>query len=213
MAKLGRPRSFDRDEAINQAMLLFWEHGYESTSLNLLKSGMGDISAPSFYAAFGSKEILFKEVVTRYLNTYGQVTASLWDQTLPPKEAIELALRCSAKMQTECNHPPGCLLVLSASVCSPEHAHIQKLLIDARRRVRKGFTSCIQRAIDNGELAGESDPTVMAAMFDSFLLGFSTLARNGVPLKVFESSITQIMKVWDTRGCNEQPSSTLNCME
>ncbi|CDG19762.1 Regulatory protein, TetR [Xenorhabdus poinarii G6] len=200
MAKMGRPRSFDRDEAINQAMLLFWEHGYESTSLNLLKAGMGGISAPSFYAAFGSKETLFKEVVARYIDTYGQVTTSLWDKNIPPKEGIELALRRSAKMQTECNHPPGCLLVLSASVCSPEHNRIQKLLIDARERVRKGFTSCVQRAIDNGELAGESDPTVMATMFDSFLLGFSTLARGGVPLAVLESSITQIMNVWDIRA-------------
>lgn len=200
MAKMGRPRSFDRDEAINQAMLLFWEHGYESTSLSQLKAGMGGISAPSFYAAFGSKEILFKEVVIRYLDTYGQVNVSLWDQTLPPKEAIELALRRSAKMQTEYSHPLGCLLVLSASVCSPEHKPIQKLLADARERVRKGFISCVQRAIDNGELAGENDPTVMAVMFDSFLSGFSTLARDGIPLTVLESSITQIMKTWDIRA-------------
>ncbi len=198
MAKMGRPRSFDRDEAINQAMLLFWKYGYESTSLSQLKAGMGGISAPSFYAAFGSKEALFKEVVTRYIDTYGQVTISpLWDQTIPPKKAIELALRRSAKMQTEGSHPPGCLLVLSVSVCSPEHDHIQKLLTDARKRVRKGFVSCVQRAIDNGELEGESDPEVMAAMFDSFLLGFSTLTRDGIPLAVLESSITQIMKVWD----------------
>lgn len=202
MAKMGRPRTFDRDEAINQAMLLFWEYGYESTSLSLLKAGMGGISAPSFYAAFGSKEALFKEVVIRYIDTYGQVRMSLWDQTLSPKEAIELTLRRSAKMQTECSHPPGCLLVLSASVCSPEHDHIQKLLADARGQVRQGFAACIQRAIDNGELASEKDPAVMAAMFDSFLSGFSTLARDGVPLSVLESSITQLMKVWDSKVNN-----------
>ncbi|WP_340613348.1 TetR/AcrR family transcriptional regulator [Xenorhabdus thailandensis] len=207
MAKIGRPRTFDRDEAIHQAMLMFWEHGYESTSLSQLKAGMGGISAPSFYAAFDSKEELFKEVVTRYINTYGQATMSLWDQTLSPKDAIELTLRRSAKMQTECSHPPGCLLVLSASVCSPEHEHIQKLLIDARRQVRQGFISCIQRAIDNGELTSEIDPMVMAVMFDSFLLGFSILARDGIPLDVLDLSITQFMRVW---SCKPEPSKILS---
>ncbi len=158
---------------------------------------MGGISAPSFYAAFGSKETLFKEVVTRYIDTYGQALVSLWDETLSPKEAIELALRRSAKMQTEGSHPLGCLLVLSASVCSPEHIHIQKMLANAREQVRQGFVSCIQRAIDNGELAGESEPIVMATMFNSFLSGFSILAKDGVSLAVLESSITQIMKIWD----------------
>ncbi|WP_340608370.1 TetR/AcrR family transcriptional regulator [Xenorhabdus bharatensis] len=200
MAKMGRPRRFDRDVAVNQAMFLFWEYGYESTSLSQLKAGMGGISAPSFYAAFGSKETLFKEVVNRYLNTYGQVTASLWDQSMSPKEAIEMALRHSARMQTEYDHPPGCLLVLSASVCSPEHEHIQKLLADIREETQKGFASCIQRAIDNGDLTSESDPISMAAMFNGLLLGFSTLARDGVSLEVLESSITQIMKVWDIRA-------------
>ena len=86
MAQMGRPRTFDRDAAITQAMHLFWEHGYDSTSLSQLKANIGSgISAPSFYAAFGSKEALFKEVMERYLNTHGQVTASLFDLQLPAR--------------------------------------------------------------------------------------------------------------------------------
>ena len=66
MAQMGRPRSFDRDEAIHQAMHIFWEHGYESTSLAQLKAGIGGgISAPSFYAAFGSKDPSWEEAFIR----------------------------------------------------------------------------------------------------------------------------------------------------
>ena len=109
MAQMGRPRTFDRDAAITQAMHLFWEHGYDSTSLSQLKANIGSgISAPSFYAAFGSKEALFKEVMERYLNTHGQVTASLFDLQLPAREAIERTLRGSARMQCEDGHPRGC---------------------------------------------------------------------------------------------------------
>lgn len=106
MATMGRPRTFDRDMAITQAMHLFWEHGYESTSLSQLKAAMGNgISAPSFYAAFGSKEALFQEVVERYQSSHGRVTEALFDAHLPPREAIELTLRRSAKMQSETGHP------------------------------------------------------------------------------------------------------------
>ena len=86
MAQMGRPRNFDREQAVEQALHLFWQHGYDATSLAQLKAGLGGgISAPSFYAAFGSKEALFEECVQRYLSTYAQVTDCLWDETLPPR--------------------------------------------------------------------------------------------------------------------------------
>ena len=198
MAKMGRPRNFDRDEAINQAMLLFWEHGYESTTLTLLKEGMGGISAPSFYAAFGSKESLFQEVVGRYIGMYGQVVASLWDESLPPKEAIEQSLRRSARMQTDRSHPLGCLLVLSASTCSPENRHIQKAMANERSRSRAGLNACVQRAITAGELAPATDPAVLGAVFYTFLTGISMQARDGVPLSQLNAAISQVMRVWDS---------------
>ena len=111
MAQMGRPRAFDRDQAIDQALHLFWEQGYESTSLSQLKAGIGGgISAPSFYAAFGSKEALFQETVQRYLETYAQVTECLWDDAMPARDAVELALRQSSKMQCERGHPKGCMV-------------------------------------------------------------------------------------------------------
>lgn len=198
MAKMGRPRSFDRDEAVNQAMLLFWEHGYESTTLALLKEGMGGISAPSFYAAFGSKEALFQEVVGRYIERYGQVVAGLWDKSMPPKAAIEQSLRRSAKMQTDRSHPQGCMLVLSASACSLENRHIQKALAKERSETRASLNACIQRAITSGELAETTDATVLGAVFYTFLVGLSMQARDGVPLSRLNAAISQVMGVWES---------------
>ena len=88
MARTGRPRGFDKGEAVQQAMALFWEHGYEATSLAQLKAAMGGISTASFYAAFGSKEALFRQAVDSYLATHGQVMAPLSDPALPPREAV-----------------------------------------------------------------------------------------------------------------------------
>jgi len=203
MAQIGRPRTFDRDEAVQQAMLLFWQHGYEATSLSLLKTGIGGgITAPSFYAAFGSKEALFREVVERYVATYGQVNASLWDDRLPPRQAVERALRRSARMQTERSHPKGCLLVLSASTCSPEHGAVQKLLARQRARTREGFQRCVQRAVDTGELPADTDVCAFAASFHSFLLGLSMQARDGVPGTVLDAAVTEILRSWDARAAS-----------
>jgi TetR/AcrR family transcriptional regulator, copper-responsive repressor len=200
MAQMGRPRTFDRNQAIEQAMLLFWEYGYDSTSLSLLKSNIaGGIKAPSFYAAFGSKEALFREVIEHYIATHGQVTQSLWDENLAPREAIELALRRSAKMQTESSHPKGCLLVLSAGVCSPENESIRQLLSDQREKTRNKFQHCVQQAVNTGELATNTDVCAYAASLHTFLLGLSMQARDGVSSTVLNHAVTEIMCGWDAR--------------
>lgn len=199
MARTGRPRSFDRDEAVQHAMRLFWEQGYEATSLAQLKSAMGGISAPSFYAAFGSKEALFREVLDRYLETHGRVTATLKDPVLPPRDAIEQALRASARMQTDRTHPLGCLLVLSTITGSPENRHLQAQMAAERQRNRQGMHDCIRRAIAGGSLRPDTDANALAAMFDTFLVGISIQARDGVLLAMLEAGVTETMRMWDAR--------------
>jgi AcrR family transcriptional regulator len=195
MAQMGRPRTFDRDAAIDQAMNLFWEHGYDSTSLNQLKATIGGgISAPSFYAAFGSKE----EVMARYLSTHGRVTDSLFDEALAPRDAIELTLRRSARMQTEVDHPTGCLVSLGwMSACSEESKAISQPLAQTRALNRAGIVKCIERGVAEGQLRATVDVEALATMFDSFLLGLSTLARDGASHAALDAAVTQVMTVWD----------------
>lgn len=196
MARTGRPREFDRDKAVDSAMRLFWTQGYEPTSLTQLKSCMGNISPASFYAAFGSKESLFREVVQRYLETYGQVTASLWDENLPPRDAIELAMRRSAHMQAGMSHPAGCLIVSGASNCSPANEPMQILLATERQRTRSGIRSCVERAIKGGELkcaAAKALPEVLATFFH----GMTCEAKDKVSSERLDAAITGILTIWD----------------
>lgn len=197
MAQMGRPRSFDRSEAIEKAMLLFWEHGYESTSLAQLRESIGGISAASFYAAFDSKEALFKEVVDRYIASYGRATAPLWDDAMPPRQALEQALRNSARMQTDRKHPQGCLLVLAANTCSPENSHIQTMLAKERARTRNGMRHCLNRARQCGELSATKDVGTLTTVFDTFLFGITTQTRDGTPLAALERGITEMMTLLD----------------
>lgn len=201
MAQMGRPRTFDRDVAITQALHLFWEHGYDATSLSQLKANIGGgITAPSFYAAFGSKQALFSEVMERYLTTHGRVMESLFDSTLPPREAIERTLRRSAKMQCETDHPKGCLVSLGyLSACSEESKAISRPLAEARTANRAGIKACVERAIAAGELPATVASEALAAVFDSFLLGLSVLARDGASLETLDAAVTQVMTVWDAQ--------------
>lgn len=199
MAQMGRPRTFDRDVAITQALHLFWEHGYDATSLSQLKANIGGgITAPSFYAAFGSKQALFEEVMERYLNTHGRVTDSLFDPALSPREAIELTLRRSAKMQCEPGHPKGCLVALGLlSACTDNGKAISAPLARARSLNRAGIVACIERAIASGDLPANVVSDALATAFDSFLLGISVLARDGVGFERIDAAVTQIMGLWD----------------
>ena len=200
MARTGRPRGFDKEEAVGQAMHLFWEQGFEATSLARLKAAMGGISAASFYAAFGSKEALFRVALERYLATHGQVTAPLQDPALPPRVAVERALRQSARMQTDASHPFGCLVVLSAATCSPEHRHLRRRLAQERERNGAGLRACVERAIAAGELRDDTDAAGLAAVFDTFLVGLAIQARNGVPFATLSAAVSAVMSAWDARG-------------
>lgn len=200
MPRTGRPREFNREEAVNAAMFLFWEHGFEATSLAQLRAAMGGISAASFYAAFGSKEALFREVMQQYISTYGQVSESFSDTRMTSKAAIEQGLRRSARMQTEESHPLGCLLVLSAVNCSPEQKHIREMLANEREKVRSWIKGCIERAVSNGELPDSTDIQMLATLFHTFLQGISTQARDGVPYQKIDAAITQLMSIWDAQS-------------
>jgi AcrR family transcriptional regulator len=108
-AVLGRPREFDLDEALERALLMFWRHGYEGTSVSDLTEANA-ITRPSLYAAFGSREELFR----RALDRCEERTASFLSASLevPTARAVaEGLLRGAANFHADSSNPPGCLMV------------------------------------------------------------------------------------------------------
>ncbi|MFP5296803.1 MAG: TetR/AcrR family transcriptional regulator, partial [Alphaproteobacteria bacterium] len=92
----GRPRSFDRDQALTRAMEVFWAKGYADASMAELTAAMG-VSAPSLYAAFGSKEQLFREAVELYQRTQGADAWRCLDGDMPVRDAVEALLLATAE--------------------------------------------------------------------------------------------------------------------
>ena len=173
----GRPRSFDRDAALQQAMLLFWRHGYEATSLSALTRAMG-ITAPSLYAAFGDKKALFRESMTRYLS--GPVTShSIIADAPTARDAAWGLLEASAIAFTGRDTPAGCLLATAAISCSPDAADVRDELARIRRRVEALLHGRIRRAMDAGEIPVVAHSNALAAHVMAVIQGMSTLARDG----------------------------------
>ena len=197
MPRTGRPREFDRNGALDAAMQLFWRQGYESTSLSQLKQAMGGLSAASFYGAFGSKESLYRGALARYLDTHGQVVAPLHDETLKPRDALEQALRRSARMQTDAQLPKGCMLVLSAANASPENQHLQALVAAERRRTRDAIWCCVERAVASGELRQDADAVGLVALAEALLVGMSVQVRDGVSCAAIEAAVSSLLQLWD----------------
>ena len=84
----GRPRSFDRDQALDAAVLVFWDKGYDGSSVEDLTHAMG-INRPSLYASFGNKRDLFMQAIDRYAATHGNRAFSAFRFESDNRKAIE----------------------------------------------------------------------------------------------------------------------------
>lgn len=174
---MGRPLSFDRDAALHKAMLLFWRHGYEATSLSDLTAAMG-VTAPSIYTAFGDKKRLFLEAIGRYLT--GPVTSeSIIDEAATARDAAWSLFQASAMGFTGADTPPGCLLSSSAISCSVEAADVQGELAAIRRKIEAHLKARIIQAMEADEMGNEVDADALAGHIMAVIQGMSTLARDG----------------------------------
>jgi AcrR family transcriptional regulator len=196
--KTGRPLSFDRDAALHQAMLLFWRHGYEATSLSDLTAAMG-VTPPSIYAAFGDKKRLFLEAVARYLS--GPVTSEgIIEGAATARDAAWGLLHAATIGFTGADTPPGCLLASSAISCSAAAAAVQAELAAIRRGIEACLCRRIVQAIEAGEMDAGTDADALAGYVMAVIQGMSTLARDGAAREKLTRVAATAMLAWPARS-------------
>lgn len=175
----GRPREFDREAALERAMRLFWEQGYEGTSMSALVAALG-IASARIYAAFGSKEALFREAVALYEQAEGGFAGRA---LLEPgvRAAIKRMLDDAIATYTQPGRPAGCLVVSAASSTSPDGAGVQQWLRERRKQRTESIITRLQEAKADQELGADVDVQALGDFYATFLHGISTQARDGVP--------------------------------
>ena len=193
----GRPRTFDRDAALGQAVRLFWRKGFEATSMADLTAAMG-IGAPSLYAAFGSKEALYAEALGHYQKNFGQLTWGRFDAAATAKAAVAGLLMDSAAALTGCEPgaPKGCMLTLS-SIDRDDHAQLCEAVRASRSAVLDRLVARFARAVADAEIAATVDLRALARFVQTVQNGMSILARDGATRAELEGVARVAMASWD----------------
>ncbi|AKN68673.1 MULTISPECIES: TetR/AcrR family transcriptional regulator [Streptomyces] len=189
----GRPRSFDRATALEKALMAFWEHGYEATSVSDLTRVMG-IGAPSLYAAFGDKRTLFDEVVRVYSDTHGALGDRALAEEPTAREGIARMLREAAAVYTDPAHPHGCLIVHAATNCtSPE---VEAMLRERRNANIAAIEARIRADVRAGLLPAGTDAAALARHTGAMIQGMSQQARDGARREELEALVEIAMAIW-----------------
>ena len=176
-ATKGRPRAFDRDQALEAALMEFWRHGYEATSIATLTKAMG-INPPSLYAAFGDKRKLFTAAVERYAETHGDYGARALEQPTA-RGVVETMLRLAATGYAAADHPPGCLVIDGATNTSDASQDVAEELRGYREGTKQAIADRITADVDAGVLPPKTDAAALATFYAAVIQGMSTQARDG----------------------------------
>jgi len=191
---VGRPRSFDADQALDRALQVFRQKGYEAASLTDLTRAMG-IERPSLYAAFEDKETLFRKALDRYCEQMlGFLSQALSEKRA--RSAIERMLREAAEYQTNPRNPKGCLTVQGALACTQESEPIRKELICRRQQGEAAIRQRLQRAKREGDLPVDCNPTDLARYFATVMQGISVQAASGASHRELERVVDAALKAW-----------------
>lgn len=191
----GRPLSFDREAALEAAMHVFWEHGYEGATIAELTGAMG-ITPPSLYSAFGDKERLFWEAIERYAEGPGSGIPRALAEEPTARGAIERLLREAAQEQTCSSHPKGCMVAMAAMNCTVASAHIQAALAKRRAAAEAGIRARIAQGVRQGELPAGTDAAALARLFTAVYNGMSLQAKDGASRAQLLATVEAAMGAW-----------------
>ncbi|TKI05093.1 TetR/AcrR family transcriptional regulator [Martelella alba] len=192
----GRPKQFDRDDALDKALQLFWRHGYEATSLSDLVAATG-AKAPTLYGEFGNKEGLFRAAVERYISQFAERGRSLLsDPNSTAQGAIENFLRDTAALYTDKSLPSGCFLVCTSAALSAASSAVGEMLRNRHRLHEKMLMDFLRDRQLRGEIPDKTDVADLAKYFACLTQGMSVQARDGASQEDLNAIVAKVMSAW-----------------
>ncbi|WP_186229227.1 TetR/AcrR family transcriptional regulator [Burkholderia gladioli] len=191
---MGRRREFDEDEALEAALLVFWQKGYEGASFDDLTQATG-VARPGLYAAFGNKEALFLKALDLYETRYlGFMSAAL--DAASSREVVERILHGCARLHTMSHAHTGCLGLNGALACSDDAASIQHELNRRRNASQAALRKRLERAQREGDLPASADCATLAAYVAAVTQGMAVQAKAGASRKTLEALAAHVLDGW-----------------
>ncbi len=194
---LGRPRTFDTEKALDRALRVFWRKGFEGTSLAELTKAMG-INRPSLYAAFGSKEELFRKVLDRYAEGPAAYVREALNE--PTARAVaQRLLEGTVDVVTDRRNPRGCLLVQGALACGETAESIRKELASRRSAGEAAVRRRFEHALAEGDLPAEANPADLARYLLAVIHGMAVQAAGGASREELRWVAAMALRAWPSR--------------
>ncbi|CCE01709.1 TetR/AcrR family transcriptional regulator [Bradyrhizobium sp. STM 3809] len=190
----GRPREFDIDQALERALGVFWQRGYEGTSMADLTEALG-ITRASLYAAFGNKEGLFRRVMDCYEARAGGYRKAA-EAAPTALEAVRLLLNGPVELHGNRHNPPGCLGVQGALACGVESEAVRNDLAARRGRGEAAIKNRLRRAAKEGDLATDEDPADLARYLSALIYGMAVLSAGGATRKQLQGVADVALRHW-----------------
>ncbi|CAM4283422.1 TetR/AcrR family transcriptional regulator [Bordetella tumbae] len=192
--KRGRPVSFDRDEVLGQAMGVFWAKGFAGASMSDLTAAMG-IASPSLYAAFGSKESLYRAALEHYVALHKEVVRRIME--LPTAhESIEGLLRNAVTVFSRTDFPSGCMVEQTAGEACDMSPELVASLREMRAANDENFSARLRQGVEDGDVPAGTDIRAVAAFYATVHKGLSLSARGGTGSEELNSAVTSAMAAW-----------------
>ncbi|MET1079290.1 MAG: TetR/AcrR family transcriptional regulator [Pseudomonas sp.] len=193
--KRGRPRQFDREQALQTALTLFWTHGYEGTSIAELVEALG-IAPPSLYSAFGSKEQLFLEALRLYVAGPGNFVSRALHEESTGLGFIRRVLLDAAREFANGHHPPGCVIATGLVASASAHRQLAGEVAGLRSQTREVLALRIDQARSAGELSQACKPADLAGFYAAVIQGMSVQARDGADEASLIAIAEQALQSW-----------------
>jgi len=201
----GRPRSFDHDEVLDAAVLVFWEKGYDGASVEDLTKAMG-INRPSLYSTFGNKRELFIQAIDRYAATHGNRAFSAFRLEPDNRKAVERFFAASIECATEDGKPRGCLINTVATEAAENDDALRHKLSRMFTKTDAAIARRLQ-ANQEGAAPGIDDPEGLARMAHSVTHSIMTRARAGAGHEELTDIADTFMTVLFPQPQNQPPTT------
>ncbi|NKB70600.1 MAG: TetR family transcriptional regulator [Candidatus Latescibacteria bacterium] len=173
---MARPREFDIDTALDAAMGVFWDKGFEATSMADLMAAMG-LQKGSIYKAFADKHDLFMQVLDRYLGQMGEALRQQVESYASPRQGIRAVLRSGGRVEGTGEGPSGCMAVNTLVELGPHDGGVAQRLKRHQQEMTGFFTQVIERGQELGEIRRDIPAGQLAQTLMVFAAGTMSLCR------------------------------------